>query len=225
VEKKMHEGHREKLKQRFLKEGLNAFEDHQVLEMLLFYTIPRRDTNEMAHRLLNKYGTLESLFDASPEDLMQKGGVTPNTAIFLSMVPQLARKYMLIKQGKRPVLDSSVKAGNYVISLFIGKNYEAFYVICLNSQNKINHTALVHEGTINEAPVYPRLIVETALRYKASSVILAHNHPGGSLKPSNADIEVTKKICNALKTISINVIDHMICAGNAYFSFAEQGLL
>ncbi len=225
MEKKVHEGHREKLKQRFLKEGLNAFEDHQVLEMLLFYTIPRRDTNEMAHRLLNKYGTLESLFDASPEDLMQKGGVTPNTAIFLSMVPQLARKYMLIKQGKRPVLDSSVKAGNYVISLFIGKNYEAFYVICLNSQNKINYTALVHEGTINEAPVYPRIIVETALRYKASSVILAHNHPGGSLKPSNADIEVTRKICDALKTISINVIDHMICAGNAYFSFAEQGLL
>ncbi|NLV63480.1 MAG: DNA repair protein RadC [Clostridiaceae bacterium] len=225
MEKKVHEGHREKLKQRFLKEGLNAFEDHQVLEMLLFYTIPRRDTNEMAHRLLNKYGTLESLFDASPEDLMQKGGVTPNTAIFLSMVPQLARKYMLIKQGKKPVLDSSVKAGNYVISLFIGKNYEAFYVICLNSQNKINYTALVHEGTINEAPVYPRIIVETALRYKASSVILAHNHPGGSLKPSNADIEVTRKICDALKTISINVIDHMICAGNAYFSFAEQGLL
>ena len=225
MEKKVHEGHREKLKQRFLKEGLNAFEDHQVLEMLLFYTIPRRDTNEMAHRLLNKYGTLESLFDASPEDLIQNGGVTPNTAIFLSMVPQLARKYMLIKQGKKPVLDSSVKAGNYVISLFIGKNYEAFYVICLNSQNKINYTALVHEGTINEAPVYPRIIVETALRYKASSVILAHNHPGGSLKPSNADIEVTKKICDALKTISINVIDHMICAGNAYFSFAEQGLL
>lgn len=225
MEKKVHEGHREKLKQRFLKEGLNAFEDHQVLEMLLFYTIPRRDTNEMAHRLLNKYGTLESLFDASPEDLIQNGGVTPNTAIFLSMVPQLARKYMLIKQGKKPVLDSSVKAGNYVISLFIGKNYEAFYVICLNSQNKINYTALVHEGTINEAPVYPRIIVETALRYKASSVILAHNHPGGSLKPSNADIEVTRKICDALKTISINVIDHMICAGNAYFSFAEQGLL
>jgi DNA repair protein RadC len=225
MEKKMHEGHREKLKQRFIKEGLNAFEDHQVLELLLFYTIPRRDTNEIAHRLLNKYGTLESLLDASPEDLMRNGGVTPNTAIFLSMIPQLARKYMLIKQGKKPVLDSSVKAGNYVISLFIGKTYEAFYVICLNSQNKVNYTALVHEGTINEAPVYPRLIVETALRHKASSVILAHNHPGGSLKPSNADIEVTRKICDALKTISINVIDHMICAGNAYFSFAEQGLL
>ncbi len=211
MEKRVHEGHRKILKQRFLKEGLNAFEDHQVLELLLFYTIPRRDTNEIAHRLLNKYGTLESLLDASPEDLIQNGGVTPNTAIFLSMVPQLARKYMLIKQGKKPVLDSSVKAGNYVI--------------CLNSQNKINYTALVHEGTINEAPVYPRIIVETALRYKASSVILAHNHPGGSLKPSNADIEVTRKICDALKTISINVIDHMICAGNAYFSFAEQGLL
>ena len=103
------------------------------------------------------------------------------------------------------MLDSSAKAGKFITSLFVVKNYEAFYVCCLNSQNQLNYAALVHEGTINEAPVYPRLIVETALRYQASSVILAHNHPGGSLKPSTADIEVTNRICNALSTISITV--------------------
>lgn len=220
-----HKGHREKLKQRFIEEGLGSFADHQVLEMLLFYTIPRKDTNEMAHRLLEKFGTLESLFDASPEELMRKGDVTRNTAVFLSMIPELARRYMIIKQGKKPILDSSSKAGEFVKSLFIGKNYEAFYVCCLNSQNQLNYAALVHEGTINEAPVYPRLIVETALRYQASSVILAHNHPGGSQRPSGADIEVTRKICDALKTISITVIDHMIAAGDSYYSFAENGLL
>jgi len=220
-----HKGHREKLKKRFIEEGLGSFADHQVLEMLLFYTIPRKDTNEMAHRLLEKFGTLESLFDASPEDLIRKGGVTPNTAVFLSMIPELARRYMIIKQGKKPILDSSSRAGEFVKSLFVGKNYEAFYVCCLNSQNQLNYAALVHEGTINEAPVYPRLIVETALRHKASSVILAHNHPGGSLRPSGADIEVTRKICDALKTISITVIDHMIAAGDSYYSFAENGLL
>ncbi len=225
MEKKIHAGHREKMKQRFVEEGLTAFEDHQVLEMLLFYTIPRRDTNEIAHRLLDKFGTLESLLDASHEELMTRGGVTRNTAIFLSMIPQLARRYMIIKQGKKPVLDSSAKAGQFVVSLFVGKSYEAFYVICLNAQNQLNYAALVHEGTINEAPVYPRLIVETALRHKASSVILAHNHPGGSLKPSGADIDVTRKVCDALKTISVTVIDHMIAAGNNYYSFAEQGLL
>jgi len=100
-----------------------------------------------------------------------------------------------------------------------------FYTICLDSQNHVTYAALVHEGTINEAPVYPRIIVETALRHKANSVILAHNHPGGSLKPSNADIEVTKKIYAALKPIAIQVVDHVIAAGDRYFSFAEQGIM
>jgi len=100
-----------------------------------------------------------------------------------------------------------------------------FYVLCLDSQNRVNYAALVHEGTINEAPVYPRLIVETALRHQANSVILAHNHPGGSLQPSKADIDVTKKIIAALEPISIKVMDHIIVAGDKYFSFAEKGLL
>lgn len=221
----LHEGHREKMKRRFIEEGLDSFEDHQVLELLLFYTIPRKDTNELAHRIIGKFGTLDCLFDASPEEIVKKGGVSINTAVFLSMIPQLSKRYMMLKQGKRPFLDSSAKAGQFVKSLFIGKNYEAFYVCCLNSQNQLNYAALVHEGTINEAPVYPRLIVETALRYQASSVILAHNHPGGSLRPSSADIEVTRKICDALNTISVSVVDHMIAAGDSYFSFAENGLL
>lgn len=221
----VHAGHREKLKQRFIEEGLESFEDHQVLEMLLFYTIPRRDTNELAHRLIKKFGTLEAIFDSSPEQLMEVGNVTKNTAVLLTMIPELSRKYMLMKQGKKPVLDSSVKAGQYISKLFIGKNYEAFYVCCLNSQNQLNYAALVHEGTINEAPVYPRIIVETALRYQANSVILAHNHPGGSLKPSTADIDVTRKISEALKTISIKVVDHIIVSGSNYYSFAENGLI
>ncbi len=223
--KSLHEGHREKMRQRFIEEGLSAFEDHQVLEMLLFYTVPRRDTNELAHRLIEKFGTLENLFDASPEIIVNEGKVSQNTAVLLSLIPQLSRRYLLKKQGKKPILDSSLNAGKFITSLFIGKNYEAFYVCCLNSQNQLNYAALVHEGTINEAPVYPRIIVETALRYQASSVILAHNHPGGSLKPSTADIDVTRKICDALKTISITVVDHMIAAGDKYFSFAENGLL
>lgn len=221
----LHTGHREKLKQRFIEEGLGSFEEHQILEMLLFYTIPRRDTNELAHRLIKKFGTLEAIFDSSPEQLMEIGKVTKNTAVLLTMIPELSKRYMLMKQGKKPELDSSVKAGRYVTKLFIGRNYEAFYVCCLNSQNHLNYAALVHEGTINEAPVYPRIIVETALRYQANSVILAHNHPGGSLRPSTADIEVTRKISEALKTISVKVVDHIIVSGNDYFSFAENGLI
>jgi len=127
--------------------------------------------------------------------------------------------------GEKPKLDSSSKAGDYAISLFAGRTYEAFYVLCLDSQNRVNYAALVQEGTITEAPVYPRLVVEAVLRHKASSVILAHNHPGGSMQPSRADIEVTGRIGSALEPISVKVVDHIIVAGDRYFSFKENGLL
>jgi DNA repair protein RadC len=141
------------------------------------------------------------------------------------LIPSLARRYSKGKWGDKPVLNSSTKAGEYAVSLFAGRIYESFFVICLDSQNRVNYSALVHEGTINEAAVYPRLIVETALRHQANSIILAHNHPGGSMEPSSADIDVTKKIVTAIEAISIKVMDHIIVAGEKYYSFAEKGLM
>lgn len=225
MEKKLHEGHRQRVKARYLTEGLDAFADHQVLEMLLFYCIPMKDTNELAHKMIKEFGSLAGLFEADPKDICQRCGVSENTAILVSLVPSLARRYFKGKWGDKPVLDSSTKAGEYAISLFTGRTYEAFYVISLDARNRVNYAALVHEGTINEAPVYPRLIVETALRHQANSVILAHNHPGGSLQPSQADKEVTRRIAAALEAISIRVTDHVIVAGEKYYSFAEHGLL
>ncbi|HOQ01763.1 MAG TPA: DNA repair protein RadC [Acetivibrio clariflavus] len=221
----MHEGHRKRLKMRFLKEGLDSFEPHQVLELLLFYSIPRKDTNELAHKLLERYGSLSGVFDADIKDIVKIQGIGENTAFLLNLIPHLARKYYNDKWGPKPELNSSSKAGNYAISLFAGRNYEAFYIICLDAQNRVNYSELVHEGTINEAPVYPRLLVEAAIRHKANSVILAHNHPGGTLTPSRADIEATKTICTALESISIKVIDHIIVCGDKYYSFAENGKL
>jgi DNA repair protein RadC len=221
----MHEGHRKRVKDRFLSEGLDAFEDHQVLELLLFYCIPRRDTNELAHRMIKEFGSLAGLFEAEPKDISKRCGVSENTAILVSLVPSLARRYFKARWGEKPKLDSSSKAGDYAISLFAGRTYEAFYVLCLDSQNRVNYAALVQEGTITEAPVYPRLVVEAVLRHKASSVILAHNHPGGSMQPSRADIEVTGRIGSALEPISVKVVDHIIVAGDRYFSFKENGLL
>ena len=130
----MHEGHRERMKQRFLNEGLDHFSQHQVLELLLFYTIPRRDTNPLAHKLVKRYGSLVGVLEAGYEDLMTVKGVTRNTAIFLSMIPHLCRRYLNEKQGEKPQLNSSAKAGEYVKSLFHGRVYEVFYVICLDSQ-------------------------------------------------------------------------------------------
>ena len=225
MEKNIHAGHRERVRERFMEEGLDGFKDHEILELLLYYCVRQRDTNALAHRMLMEYGTLHDLLEAHPRDIARRCKVSLNTATLISLCVPLARRYMNGKWGERPVLNSSFKAGEYAMTLFAGRIYEAFFAICLDSQNRVNHAALVHEGTINEAPVYPRLIVETALRHKASSVILAHNHPGGSLKPSVADIEVTKKIYAALKSISINVVDHIIVAGQNYTSFAEHGIM
>ncbi|MCX7746529.1 MAG: DNA repair protein RadC [Clostridia bacterium] len=221
----MHEGHRKRLRSRFIKEGLDSFEPHQVLELLLFYSIPRKDTNELAHILLKKYGSLSGVFEADSKDLAGTEGIGENTAILLSLIPQVARMYFKDRWGEKPVLNSSEKAGRYAVSLFTGRLYETFFIICLDAQNKVHYASPVHEGTINEAPVYPRLIVECAIRHQANSVILAHNHPGGSLKPSKADIEATNRIKAALEAISIKVVDHIIVAGDQYMSFAEKGLI
>lgn len=225
MEKKLHEGHRQRVKTRFLSEGLDAFEDHQVLEMLLFFCIPMKDTNDLAHKMINEFGSLAGLFEADPKDISRRCGVSENTAILVSLIPSLSRRYFKGKWGDKPALNSSSKAGEYTVSLFAGRTYEAFFVICLDAQNRVNYADLVHEGTINEAPVYPRLIVETALRHQANSIILAHNHPGGNLQPSNDDVDITKKIVAAVESISINVMDHIIVAGDKYYSFAEKGLI
>ena len=193
MNKKLHAGHRQRVKNRYLSDGLDSFTDHQVLEMLLFYCIPMKDTIELAHKMINEFGTLAGLFESDPKDISRRCGVTENAAILISMIPSLARRYFKDKWGDKPVLNSSSKAGEYAVSLFTGRIYEAFFVICVDSQNRVNNAALVHEGTINEAPVYPRMIVETALRHQANSVILTHNHPGASIKPSKDDIEETKK--------------------------------
>ena len=225
MEKNVHQGHRQRVKTRFLTEGLDGFEDHQVLEMLLFFSIPMKDTNELAHKMLNEFGSLAGLFEADPKDICKRCGVSENTAVLVSLIPSLSRRYFNRRWGDKPVLNSSSKAGEYAVSLFAGRTYEVFFVICLDSQNKVNYAALVHEGTINESPVYPRLIVETVLRHQANSVILAHNHPGGSLQPSHEDMAITKKIASALEPISVQVMDHIIVAGDKYMSFKERNLL
>ncbi|HZK34980.1 MAG TPA: DNA repair protein RadC [Bacillota bacterium] len=221
----MHTGHRDRLKDRFLKEGLDCFDQHQVLELLLFYAIPYKDTNPLAHELIDKYGSLSAVLEADPKELQTVKGVGKNTAVILSLMPQLCRRYLNDKWGDRPRLSSTRKAGEYTTTLFSGRLTEVFYVICLDAQNRVTHSALVHEGTIDTAPVYPREIVQTALRHQATGLILAHNHPGGSLNPSGADIDATRKIIEACDTVSIRVVDHIIVAGGKHYSFADNGLI
>ncbi len=220
-----HSGHRERVKQRFLNEGLDSFEDHQILELLLFYCIPMKDTNELAHNLIRQFGSLANVFEAEIGDLMEKAGVSRNTAVMLRMIPDLSSRYLRSKWGKNVVLDSTKSAGAYALTLFAGKSVECFYVICLDAQRRMIRSELVAEGTVDEAPIYIREIIKSAVRFNAVYVVIAHNHPGGSVKPSGSDIEATKAIISSFDLVKIEVTDHIIVAGDSYYSFAAKGLL
>lgn len=221
----LHSKHRERVRARYLKDGIDGLEPHQVLELILFYAIPRKDTNELAHILLDKFGSLSNVFEAPCKELMKVEGIGEQAAIFLNMISQLKRRYEEDKLNPKMVLRNIESAANYCKSLFFGRIYECFFLICLNSQNRIIHTEKISEGTLDETPVYPRNVVRTALQNNAFSVILTHNHPGGSLTPSEADINTTKTIKNALGMINIELRDHIIVSNENYLSFEEEKLL
>jgi len=221
--KNLHENHRSRVRKRFMENGLHGFADHEVLELLLYYCYPRRDTNEIAHRLINEYGSLYNLFEADTQDIMRRCGTTQNVAVLISMIPKVANLYFRSKWGRDAIVMDSVQAvGRYAVSLFVGRTNEAFYIFCLDTSRKLNHVSLIAEGSLDETPVYPREIVSEVLKYQSTAVILAHNHPGGTSKPSRKDVEATRKLVEGLKFLAISVLDHIIVAGDKYYSFASN---
>lgn len=220
-----HQGHRERLKQRCLEEGLDGFADHQVLELLLFYALPYQDTNGLAHRLLDTFGSLSAVLNADYSELLRVNGVGRHTAALLSFMPDLLRRYQMDQFGPRPNLSTLARAGDYCCSLFLGKNYECFYMICLDVQGNLNQAALIGEGSLSNVSVYPRIAAETALRHRAASVILTHNHPGGNPQASRDDLDVTDIVARALAAIGVDVLDHIIVARGQYYSLAQKGLI
>ena len=225
AQEQLHRGHRERLKGRCLEEGLDAFDDHQVLELLLFYALPYRDTNEIAHRLLQYFGSFSGVLDADYHELCRIPGVGPNTAVLLCTLPEFFRRYQQDHMGPKVSLQRVKDAGEYAVGLFIGCKYERFYLLCLDLQGKLIKAALLGEGTLDQVSVYPRIAAETALRYRAEAVVLTHNHPTGSLQPSADDLQVTKRIALALSAIDIDVLDHIIVGGERYVSLADMGLM
>lgn len=227
MEKNLHKGHRDRLKKKFLNDE-KSLAEHELLELLLFYAIPRKDTNEKAIKMIRTFGTFSGLFDADPKQIATDCNVSLNVALLISLVSKISKENENKKKEKdkdKKKLNTPQHAGAHAIELLRDAKYEQFYLICLNSQKWVNHSALVQEGTINEVAVYTRIIVELALRHKAHSVILSHNHPGGSLTPSNEDINITRAIEAALETINIAVNDHIIVAGNQYVSLKEQNYI
>lgn len=220
----LHTGHRARLRRRFLEEGLDAFEDHQVLELLLFFAIPRRDTNELAHLLLKRYGSFATVLEADPVDLAESEGIGEAAATLLSLVPALTRRYSVDRaRQERHTLTTSERAAEFLVPFMAGRTEEVFYVVCLDTQCRVIVSALVSEGLPDRTHVETRTVVETALRHKAHSVILAHNHPSGRAKPTTADHRVTEKLVSAFNAIDIAVRDHIIVAGEDWHSFTRAG--
>ena len=220
--KSIHAGHRERIRNRLKNEGLTSFSEHEVLELLLTYAIPRIDVNPLAHELIARFGRLSNVLEADPSELLQVKGMGENAALLLTMMPQLVRYYQMNALGERPVIINTADAKAYCAPLFVGAHEEHIYMVCLNQKGNVLHLSLLQTGTIDEVPLYPRTVVETALRHNAHSVILAHNHPSGAAQASQADIDTTKNIAFALQAIGIKLSDHLIFAGGESYSMMGQ---
>ena len=221
----MHNGHRDRLKQRFGKEGLDNFEPHNILELVLFYAIPRKDTNEIAHRLIKTFGSLSAVMDAPIGDLLKVEGVGESAATLLKLIPLVSAKYQSDKDSNFKIIDTTESAGAFMVSKFIGKTDETVYIICLDSKRKVLYDGIIFTGNVNATNISIRKIVEITLRYNATSVIISHNHPGGIALPSKEDISSTAKMQSALRNIGIELIDHIVVADGDYVSFADSGFI
>ena len=220
----IHDGHREKMRRRFQETGLEGFADHEALELLLYYAIPRRDTNELAHRLLARYGSLAALLQAPVEDLQRTEGIGESAAVFLKLVPAFVYKAQR-SAGQETILNSTEKAGRYLLSCFAGERNEVIYQLCLDRKGKLLACKRLSEGGSAAAELNIRRLVENALLTSASAVILSHNHPSGIALPSREDYATTQQAQDALRTIGVELLDHIIVAEDDYVSLADSGIL
>ena len=220
----LHDGHRQRAKERYRQMGADALADHELLELALFYAIPRQDTNETAHRLLKRFGSLQGVLYADPGELAAVEGIGESAAVLLRLTGDLslrARKAALPEK----LLNSPDRAGAYFAELLLGQKRELLYEACLDGKGKLLSCRCITKGTVTSSPLQVRQVVENALYSGADSVLLAHNHPSGVALPSQADVVVTRQVREALAPLGIVLRDHIIVADRDYVSMAESGLL
>ena len=221
----IHDGHREKMRRRFLETGLEGFADHEALELLLYYAIPRRDTNPIAHALMERYDSLSGVLNAPVEDLEKVEGIGESAAILLSLVSRLSRKARIADASQETILNSSERAGAYLLERFAGERRELVFLLCLDRKGRLLACKRLAEGDVASADLNIRKVVEMALLTSASAVILAHNHPSGNAAASRNDITATRQVEMALESIEATLNDHIIFAGEDTLSFAQCGWL
>lgn len=215
-----HDGHRARLRKRFMDEGLDHFTEIQALELLLYYAIPRVDTNPIAHALLEHFGSLSQVLDASVEELCKVKGIGENTAVYLHLITEMGRFYQVNRSSQVKILSTLESCAEYLVPFFFGRKVESVFLLCLDAKCKVLACKEVGEGSVNSAGISIRKIVETAIGVNATTVVLAHNHPSGLAIPSAEDVQTTRRIANALQAVEITLADHIIVADDDYVSMA-----
>lgn len=220
----IHAGHRENMRRRFITEkGFENFKDHEILELLLFYANARGNTNPLAHELIDAFGSLKGVLEARPEQLMQVKGIGEQQAVLISMVVPLTRVWHRCAMPEPNRIGNSREAEDYCLSILAGERTERFYVVSLNAKCNVLGRRKISEGSLSEVSAYPRMVMETALNYNAHSVLLCHNHPGGTCAPSPEDISSTLQLQRLLNGVGILVLDHIIVAGDRTYSMILHG--
>jgi DNA repair protein RadC len=218
-------GHRARLREKFLRGGLAGFLDYEIVELLLTLATPRQDCKRPAKDVLREFKTLRGVLEASAADLQRVPGVGPKNLFGIRFVHEVSRRFLKDRMMSRPVCHSSREVFEYLYHALRDLKKERFKAIFLDPKNQVIEEKTLFEGTVDSSAVYPREVIKDALRYEASALIFAHNHPSGDPEPSLCDKEITRDLVFAARVIQIKVLDHIIIGNNRYYSFADQGLI
>lgn len=220
---KEHTGHRQRLKKKFIENGFDVFEPHEALEMYLFYAIPRKDTNPLAHRLLNRYNTISGVCDAPIDELQNEFGLSQSAAVFLKMLPEMSRLYNESKLSYDSPIEPE-EVGDMFMKKFIGRTSEVVALMLGDAKGKMIYFNIIAKGSLNSTEMPIRKIVDLSLRHNAKTAYIAHNHPSGSAFPSSRDLETTQNLYETLASIGVELCDHYIITNEDYVSLRESGL-
>ena len=221
----IHDGHRQRVRARFLNHGLDNFDDITALELLLFYARPQGDTNPLAHALLDRFGSLGGVLDASVSELVKVPGVRETTAALIKLVPAMSRRYLINRSDGGDVIDSATKAGRFFVPYFMNTREERVYALFLDARRRNLGCEELGRGVVNAVDINARKLASMALERNASYVVLAHNHLSGVAMPSAEDEESTLHLAEVLKLIGVGLCDHIVVAGCDYVSMRECGML
>ncbi len=218
-------GHRDRLREKFLRGGLSGFLDHEVIELLLTLGTPRRDCKGPAREALRSFKSFRAVLEAPARDLTRVPGIGPRNVFGLKLVHEVARRFLRDKMMERPVCQSSREVFDYLYHSLRDLRTERFKTLFLDVKNQVIEEKTLFEGTVDSSAVYPREVIKDALRYEAAALIFAHNHPSGDPEPSLCDREITRDLVLAAHVVQIKVLDHIVIGNNRYFSFADHGLI